>query len=48
MCLGTRCPDGWETGEEFVFPGGKIGCLGLPQWVLGRPEAGERAGWSRP
>lgn len=45
---GDPCPGAWEIREEFGFPGRKIGCLRLPQWVLGRPEAGKRKGVSRP
>ena len=43
---GARCPARRGAREGFSFPGRKIGCLGLPQWVLGRSGSGKWEGQS--
>lgn len=44
---GAHCPARWGAREGFRFPGRKIGCLGLPWWVLGRSGSGKWEGQSR-
>ena len=41
---GAHCPARWGAREGFRFPGRKIGCLGLPRWMLGRSGSGKWEG----